>query len=169
MKNNVDRRFSSEEILATAERYLRDVSVPNLNIEIAERQDIQLGDLNKATNEQLEEYLSVFGGYRAYLESQLSVIEARKGVLEAGFEEGLNKAFYYLSQKYADHAGRKPTKEAMRGEAIAENPQLRKARQDLIEVGAIYTRVKGLRDAYLSAFTVVSRIVSLRSSSRDQV
>lgn len=163
------KRFSPVQILDNVEKYVKEVAVPNLKMEAGDRTDIDLDDLSSATNEQLEQYLAVFGGYKSYLESQLSVIESKKGVLEAGFEEGLNKMYYQMEQKYHDYVGRKPNKEALRGEALAENSQLKNIRQELIEAEAIYNRVRGLRDAYNSAFNTVSRIVALRASGKDQV
>ena len=160
----------AQDILAKVNKYIEDVSVPDIIMKIDKnKKDILVVDYSKLTNDQLEEYLALFGGYKSYLESQLSLIEAKRGILEAGFEEGLNKMYYTISQRDQELGGKKRVKETIRGEALSMNKPLKNTKQDLIEVEAICVRMRGLRDAYTSAFSVVSRIVTLRTSRGDQV
>ena len=153
------------------ENYVRGLNVPSLIIssEIAAPSHIDLVDMHKSTNEQLEEYLSLFGGYRAYLDAQLSELESKRGTFESLFEEGLSKALYNLELEYRKSGEKKPIKEVLHGEALSKSDTLRRTRQDLIEVEAFCARITTLRDSFKVAFDTTSRIVSLRISSREQV
>ena len=104
--------FSPDKTIESVEQEVIEMQVPALEIDIdtIERPSLKLEDLNKCTNLELEEYLAMFGAYRAYLEAQLSLVEARRGILESSFEEGLNKMYYTLEQKYRSANGRKPVK-----------------------------------------------------------
>lgn len=161
------KRWLPKEVLEKIDREIDDMNVPELEIDFEkgkEKKTISFSDLSSQTNQQLEQYLTIYGGFKAYLEAQLSYYESKHGVLESTYEEALAKMLYTLSQKYE----KKPTKEVMHGEAIASSPQLKKLRQDLIEAEAMCRRVQGLRDSYRAAYDTVSRIVALRISSREQ-
>ena len=164
--------FSPDKTIESVEQEVIEMQVPALEIDIdtIERPSLKLEDLNKCTNLELEEYLAMFGAYRAYLEAQLSLLEARRGILESSFEEGLNKMYYTLEQKYRSANGRKPVKESLRGEALASNPNLGNLRKELIQTDALYIRTLGLRNAYKIMWDTVSRVIALRTSAgRDQV
>ena len=164
--------FSPDKTIESVEQEVIEMQVPALEIDIdtIERPSLKLEDLNKCTNLELEEYLAMFGAYRAYLEAQLSLVEARRGILESSFEEGLNKMYYTLEQKYRSANGRKPVKESLRGEALASNPNLGNLRKELIQTDALYIRTLGLRNAYKIMWDTVSRVIALRTSAgRDQV
>ena len=164
--------FSPDKTIESVEQEVIEMQVPALEIDIdtIERPSLKLEDLNKSTNLELEEYLAMVGADRAYLEAQLSLVEARRGILESSFEEGLNKMYYTLEQKYRSANGRKPVKESLRGEALASNPNLGNLRKELIQTDALYIRTLGLRNAYKIMWDTVSRVIALRTSAgRDQV
>ncbi|MBI2020125.1 hypothetical protein HYS94_01775 [Candidatus Daviesbacteria bacterium] len=159
--------WTVEKAMNTADLYVKDLNVPSIDIKIKEKPPVDLSQLHNSTNDQLAEYLAFFGGYRAYLETQLSYVEAKKGILESSFEEGLSKMFYTLGDKYKD--SKKPLKEAMHGESMQMNPSLKKIKQTLIETEAIYNRIRGLRDSYKVAWDTVSRVIALRLGSKEGV
>ena len=64
---------------------------------------------------------------------------------------------------------KKPNKESLKGEALVENKALNELRKGLIETEALATRIKGLRDAYVSQYATVSRVIALRATVPDQV
>ena len=103
------------------------------------------------------------------LDPKLASVESRKSILEASFEEGLNRMLYILEEKYGDEGRRRPNKESLRGEAIASNSSLKRTRQELIEEEGMYVRLSGIRNAYKSMYDAVSRVVALRVSSGEQV
>ncbi len=163
------KRFSVDRVLSDTEKYIKKMGVPNLHFTQDDLEDIDLGEIEQATNDQLEEYLAVFGGYRSYLESQLSMVEARRNTIEIGLEEGINRAVYTTGRGYKERGEKTPLKEALKGECFAESSLLRQTRADLIEIEAVCIRIRGMREAYKAAFETTSRIASLRMSSREQV
>ncbi len=158
-----------DKIMKNVDNFVNELKVPVLNIDLSERQDLDLANLSKATNEQLEEYLDVFGGYKSFLEGQLGIYESKRGILDEAFDEGLFKMYYVLTEKYRIEGNKIPTKETLRGEAISENFSLKEIREKLMEMEAICKRLQGLKDSYSSAFNTISRIVALRSTMRDQI
>ena len=64
---------------------------------------------------------------------------------------------------------KKPNKESLKGEALDGNIPLNELRKGLIETEALATRIKGLRDAYVSQYATVSRVIALRATVPDQV
>ena len=51
------------------------------------QQYLEFADLMNATNKELEEFLVVYGGYKAYLESQIADAQAKKNALNAALDE----------------------------------------------------------------------------------
>ncbi len=163
--------FSPNHVMRKVENYVKGLNMPSLIIgsEIAAPSQIDLVDMHKSTNQQLEEYLSIFGGYRAYLDAQLSELESKRGTLESIFEEGLSKALYNLELEYRKSGEKKPIKEVLHGKALSKNDTLRRTRQELIEIEAFCARITTLRDSFRTGFETVSRIASLRIATREQV
>lgn len=156
------------KIMMDVDDFVDGLHVPFLNIDLSERKDLNLAGLSNATNEQLEEYLDVFGGYKSFLEGQLGVVESKRGVLDEAFDEGLFKMYFVLTERYRNEGAKVPTKETLRGQALSENTSLKEIREKLIEMESICKRVQGLKDSYASAFNTISRIVALRSTMKDQ-
>lgn len=157
--------WNFEVAIKKIEQEMKEINVPDIFVDIIEKGKITIPNFDKCTNLQLEEHLSLFGGYRAYLEAQLAYLESKRQVLDSSFEEGMSKSMFLLSQGRE----KKPLKEALHGEAIASNSLLRKTKQDLIELNGLHARVLGMRDAYKSLWDTVSRIMSLRISGGEKV
>ena len=151
-------------ILNKVDAQVKDLQVPDIEIKLRDKH-VALSDLTNCPNAELETLLSYYGGYKSYVEGQLAYAESRRGVIESTFEEGLAKALFEVQQKYE----KKPIKEALRGECLQTYPELKVARMELIEVEALCSRLRGMREAYKSAFDTVSRIVALRTASREQI
>lgn len=162
------RKWDANDILSKNEQYLNDMKIPKFVIDIKEGENFKLPELNNCTNEQLEELLSILGGWRSYLEAQLSYVQSKKSILEAGFEEGLAKTMAMVSKKYFESDVRRPLKETLRGEALSMNHMLRQTRLDLIETNALCIRLTGYRDSYRSMYDAVSRVVALRLASKGE-
>lgn len=162
------KKFLPEDILQKVDIYIQEMNVPEIVMHNDRKPDIQFGDLNICTDKQLVEYLSIYGGYKAYLEAQLAYVESKRGVLTSGFEEGLAKMMWSLERGYEKEGKKKPNKESLHGEAVATNPTLRKIRQDLIETEALWTRVLGMRNSYRAAYEAVSRVVALRTNAKEK-
>lgn len=157
------KRWTIDIAMKKVEEYMKDINVPEVSQPKTSGKIGSLSDLNNSTDEQLEELLLLYGGYRAYLESNLAYLDSKRGLLESSFEEGLAKMMFTL-QKDRE---KRVAKEMLRGEALVLNPQLKKARQQLIETEAIYARIRGLKEAYRAAFDTVSRVVTLRTANRN--
>ena len=63
----------------------------------------------------------------------------------------------------------KLNKDAVRGQALATNPGLKKIRQELIEIEGLYSRIMGIRNAYKALYDAVSRVVALRSTTKEMI
>ena len=156
-------------VLRRVDSYFEQLELPQLEADLEAPKIIAISDLDDCTNKDLENYLLLFGGFRSYLDTKLASVESRKTILEASFEEGLNRMLYILEEKYGDEGRRRPNKESLRGEAIASNSSLKRTRQELIEEEGMYVRLSGIRNAYKSMYDAVSRVVALRVSSGEQV
>ena len=156
-------------VLRRVDSYFEQLELPQLEADLEAPKIIAISDLEDCTNKDLENYLLLFGGFRSYLDTKLASVESRKTILEASFEEGLNRMLYILEEKYGDEGRRRPNKESLRGEAIASNSSLKRTRQELIEEEGMYVRLSGIRNAYKSMSDAVSRVVALRVSSGEQV
>ena len=156
-------------VLRRVDEYFDRLDLPKLEADVEAPKVISISDLEDCTNKDLENYLLLFGGFRSYLDAKLASVESRKTILEATFEEGLNRMLYLLEEKYGEEGRRRPNKESLRGEAIATNSSLKRTRQESIEAEGMYIRLAGIRNAYKSMYDAVSRVVALRVSSGEQV
>ena len=165
--NNNTNEILPDTILTKVEDYVsKNVGIPELGVNEADfSDDIVLSNLSNCTNDQLEEYLSLYGSYKSFLESQLSRAESRRGLLRGMFEDTLSKEQYSLSLQY----DKRQTKDFLRGEAMLNNKYLDDLHNDLLESDALCVRISGMKDSYSSGFATVSRVVSLRISGREQV
>ena len=154
-----------DSMLQEIDDSIENINVPEINVGIDKDDILSLEELSKTPNADLEHYLEVYGGYKSYLETQLAIVESKKGIIKSNFEELLAKELYQLSTQYT----KRPTKEFLRGEALTKNKDLNDLRNELTKIESLYYRVAGLKDSYATAFFTVSRIITLREATRDQV
>ena len=64
--------------LAKADDYLADLLVPRFKVDLDAEPSLEFANLMDADRKALEEFLSVYGGYKAYLESQVADEEPKK-------------------------------------------------------------------------------------------
>jgi len=159
----------TDDIANKTEYFIDRLEVPDFSIEHLHREIIMLENLQELTNWELEEQLSVFGGYKSYLEAQLGQAESRRGTIEASYDAALAHAMFQTEKTYLDKGLKKPNKDSLKGEALEGNIPLNELRKGLIESEALAVRLKGLRDAYVSQYNTVSRVIAIRSISYDQV
>ena len=150
--------------LDKADRYLEDLLVPRFQMNLEAEPSLNFSSLMDADRRALEEFLAVYGGYKAYLECQIADVEARKTSLESYFDDGYYKAGDRMNNEREEKGQKKFTREEVRGAVLDNFPELWDVRQQLIEQEAIYMKVKGLLTSYTSAFNAVSRVVALRTS-----
>ena len=158
------KKWNVNTVLNGIEEYMIKLKVPEISKPKENEELLDISNYSECSNDELEKLLIQYGAFRGYLESQLSFIGSKKGVLEATFEEMLNKAIYLLSKEESE---KRRTKEVLKGEALDKNSQLKKIRQDLIECEGLYTRINGLTISYKILWETVSRIISLRALERQ--
>ena len=154
----------SNRVLSKADNYVADLLVPRFKVDLDVEPSLEFANLMDADRKALEEFLSVYGGYKAYLEAQVADEEAKKTTLESYFDEGFAKAGYRGNYDREEAGKKKLTREEVRGAVLDGFPELWELRQAVIEQEAVYMKVKGLLTAYSSAFNAVSRVVALRTS-----
>jgi|TARA_R110000744_G_scaffold16671_2_gene45709 flagellar biosynthesis/type III secretory pathway chaperone len=159
----------TDDVANKTEYFIDRLEIPEFSIENLHREIILLENLQTLTNRELEEQLSVFGGYKSYLEAQLGQVESRRGAIEASYNAGLDQEMFITEKAYLTKGLKKPNKESLKGESLVENKALNELRKGLIETEALATRIKGLRDAYVSQYATVSRVIALRATVPDQV
>ena len=64
-----DSRWSPIKALGKVQIQVADMGVPSLQVDLDEREHLEFSDLMNSTNRELEEFLIVYGGYKAYLET----------------------------------------------------------------------------------------------------
>lgn len=153
--------------LDKADEFVRDLSIPAIGKEVTKEYSVDFTNLMNATNQQLEEFLTMFGGYKAYLENQLADVTAIKTALEAAFNERYSTAIYKLADERESEGKKKLTREEVRGAAFERYTNLTDLRKEIIGQEAIHIKVSGLLNAYKSAYDAVSRVVTLRNMGRD--
>lgn len=151
-----------ENIVETSERFIKDLNIPDIDTSsLIEKKKLSLSNLAASTNKQLEEYISVFGGYLVYVKLQLADLAARKGAIRSIYDEALSRKMSKLEQAY--EAKRKPTKEALHGEAMESSDDLKQLQRQMIELETAAIRLEGIKDAYDTGYFAISRVVALRT------
>ena len=157
-------KWTPMKALGSASKYVDSLMVPTLEVNLDEREHLEFSDLMNATNKELEEFLVVYGGYKAYLESQMADAQAKKNALNAAFDEGYATAVSRVADEREETGNKKFTREEIRGVVMDKYESLRELRREIIEQEATYVKMSGVLSAYTSAYHTVSRIVALRIS-----
>jgi len=164
-----DTKWTPIKALGKAQRHIDDLMVPALGKDVIKEYGLEFSNLMNEDNRKLEEFLTAYGGYKAYLEMQVSEVSSKKNALEAAFDEGYATAIFKLAEERESEGKKKLTREEVRGAAMSTYAQLRELKREIIEQDAVYTRVTGLLSAYKAAYDAVSRIVTLRTYGNDGV
>ena len=156
-------KWTPSRAIQLAQQEIDSLSLPNFKVDLNDREDLTFSSLTNYTNKELEDFLTMYGGYKAYLETRVSDIEATVGALEAAFNEGYNTALFKVTQEYNETARKKPTREELRGEVLTRFESLRELKRELIEQQALLKKTQGLLNTYTTAYNTVSRVVALRT------
>ena len=163
------KRWSYEDAVSQAKDYGDSISVPGFALSVDKPQEgLNFADVMKADNKQLVDYLVMYGGSKSLLEQHVADLEARRGAMEAQFDEGYNIAIFQLNQKYEAEERKKPTREQMRGEVLMTYPALMDLRRDCIDINTAYQKVLGELKLYTSAYATVSRVVAIRTQAYEE-
>ena len=104
----------------------------------------------------------MYGGYKAYLESQVADAQAKKNALNAAFDEGFATAVFRIADEREKEGLKKLTRDEVRGAVMDTYDSLKELKRDIIEQEAIETRIIGILNTYTTAYNTVSRVVTLR-------
>jgi len=121
----------TDDVANKTEYFIDRLEIPEFSIENLHREIILLENLQTLTNRELEEQLSVFGGYKSYLEAQLGQVESRRGAIEASYNAGLDQEMFITEKAYLTKGLKKPNKESLKGESLVENKALNELRKGL--------------------------------------
>ena len=158
-----DTKWTPMKALGRAQKEVDALGLPSFQVDLSERPELNFSKLTNYDNKELEDFLTMYGGYKGYLETKVSDIEATVGALDAAFTEGYNTALFKVAQEYDLQGKKKPTREELRGEIMAKFDALRDLRKDVIEQQALLKKSTGLLNTYTTAYNTVSRVVALRT------
>ena len=154
--------WSPIKALGTASQYVDSLMVPGLSVNLEDREHLEFSDLMNACNRDLSEFLVAYGGYKAFLESQIADAQAKKNALTAAFDEGFATAVFRIADERETAGQKKLTRDEIRGAVMDKYEQLKELKREIIEQEAIETRINGLLNTYTTAYNTVSRVVTLR-------
>ena len=160
---NKDSKWTPMKALGKAQKELDVLGIPAFKTDLEEKEALQFPNISQHDNKELEDFLTMYGGYKAYLETKVADIEASVGAYEAAFTEGYNTALYKITKEYEEESKKKPTREELRGEILSKFTSLKEQRQDLINLQAQLKKITGLLNSYTTAYNTVSRVVALRT------
>jgi len=158
-----ETKWTPMKALGRAQKEVDALGLPLFQVDLSERPELNFSRLTNYDNKELEDFLTMYGGYKGYLETKVSDIEATVGALDAAFTEGYNTALFKVAQEYDQQSKKKPTREELRGEIMSKFESLRELRKDVIEQQALLKKSTGLLNTYTTAYNTVSRVVALRT------
>ena len=160
----MEKRWSYQDAIDFAKQERKDHPVPWVEINQNADDTLDFGDVNSASNKELEAYLAIYGGNKAILEQVVASHQMKLGAMQAQFEEGYNVAF---AQVMKDAVGKKPTRDEARGIIMSTNKGLAELFKKMTEMEAAKTYEEGRLRLYTQCWNTVSRIVALRTKGID--
>ena len=160
----MEKRWSYQDAIDFAKQERKDHPVPWVEINQNADETLDFGDVNSASNKELEAYLAIYGGNKAILEQVVASHQMKLGAMQAQFEEGYNVAF---AQVMKDAVGKKPTRDEARGIIMSTNKGLAELFKKMTEMEAAKTYEEGRLRLYTQCWNTVSRIVALRTKGID--
>ena len=158
-----ETKWTPMKALGKAQKEVDSLGLPPLAVDLSENNSLEFSKINTYDNKILADFLAMYGGYKAYLETKIADIESKVGALEASFNEGYSTALFRIVKEYGDKDLKKPTKDELRGEVMEKYETLRELKKDLIEQQATLKKTEGLLNTYTTAYNTVSRVVTLRT------
>ena len=160
----MEKRWSYQDAIAFAKQERKDHPVPWVEINQNADETLDFGEVNSASNKELEAYLAIYGGNKAILEQVVASHQMKLGAMQAQFEEGYNVAF---AQVMKDAIGKKPTRDEALGIIMNTNKGLAELFKKMTEMEAAKTYEEGRLRLYTQCWNTVSRIVALRTKGID--
>ena len=161
-----DTKWTPMKALGNVAKRIDSLGIPIFDPALPEYEDLIFSDLSNASDKDLERFLTMYGGYNAFLQTKVADIEATVGALEASFSEGYSKASFRLSSEHEKAGKKKATKDELRGEIMERYDALVQLRRDIIEQTAELKRLRGLLETYDKAYGTVSRVITVRTKEK---
>lgn len=136
------------------------VDVPSLNWNLDEQPDLEFPNAWRATNEELQRFLTMYGNYKSYLEYSLADKQSLAHVLSDQYDQIMSVSMYKFVLQNTD--AKRMVKEQVRGAVIDNNPSIKDHLYKMREVESECKRLEGLLASYTTAYNTISRIISLR-------
>ena len=159
-----EKSWTPMKALGKANTTIDDLMVPKFKADLSEDPHLEFSNLMNADSRALEQFLILYGGYKAYLEATVADVEAARDALKAAFDNGYQTAGHKIAEDREDEGRKKLTKDEVKGAILKAYPSLRELNREIIEQEIMYTKMAGLLSAYTSAYNTVSRIVTLRTN-----
>ena len=160
----MEKRWSYQDAIAFAKQERKDHPVPWVEINQNADETLDFGEVNSASNKELEAYLAIYGGNKAILEQVVASHQMKLGAMQAQFEEGYNVAF---AQVMKDAIGKKPTRDEARGIIMNTNKGLADLFKKMTEMEAAKVYEEGRLRLYTQCWNTISRVVALRTARFD--
>ena len=93
-------KWTPMKAMGRAQKELDALGLPIFTVDLSEQADSIFSKLMGYDNNKLEDFLTMYGGYKGYLETKVADIEATVGALDAAFTEGYNTALFKVVQEY---------------------------------------------------------------------
>jgi len=155
---------TSKQIIDDTQVYMDRLAIKGLDDTVTQDYpNLDFTKLHLVSNDGLQEYIVMYGGYRAYLEVELSDVQSQLKVLEGHFQELYNIYIFKLANQRETEGLKKLTREEIRGACMSQSTELNSLRKEILGEEAKSTRLGGLLNAYKAAYDAVSRIVTLRN------
>ena len=159
-----EKAWTPMKALGRANRAIDELMVPKFTADLSEDPHLEFSNLMNADSRALEQFLILYGGYKAYLEAAVADVEAVRDALKAAFDNGYQTAGHKIAEDREGEGRKKLTRDEVKGATLKTYPSLRELNREIIEQEVIYTKMYGLLSAYTSAYNTVSRIVTLRTN-----
>jgi len=162
-------KWSPMKVLGRVRRRLEsDLQVSSFDYDAEKVPKLSLEDFSLASNERLESYLTMYGGYTSYLEVEVAESESKLSALQAAYDDGTAKAMNRIAKAREEEGKKKPTRDELKGEVLDSYNQLQEIRRDIIEEEVYVIRIRGVLKAYDKIYAAVSRVVGLRTMGDRQ-
>lgn len=158
-----ETKWTPMKALGRVNRKVESLGIPIFDPKLPDTEELVFSELANATDKELEKYLTIYGGYNAFLQTKIADIESIVGALDASFSEGYSKAAYTVCKEHEEKGNKRPTNDLIRGQVLASFDALAQLKKDIIEQTAELKRLRGLLETYKEAYGTVSRIVTLRT------
>ena len=159
-----ETEWTPMKALGKAQKEVDSLGLPPLTVDLEENKTLEFSKLNTYDNKILADFLAMYGGYKAYLETKIAGIESKVGALNAAFDEGYSTALYRTVKLYEKEDKKKPTRDELKGEIMDTHEVLRELRREIIDQEATLKKTEGLLNTYTTAYNTVSRVVTLRTN-----